>query len=139
MQGFVRIAQGVDMLPLRLAVERQEGIFDSHSSVVLFGDGEWKGEFFAFPQLRSLLLDVMRRVECGELKSIAIVRTEGVEKIGPLSDASCAIVGLMVTDGAVQGAGPLSMGDVFWASGASPLIFSQVAGFAVLVIFAPIP
>lgn len=139
MQGFVKVAEGVDVLPLRMAVERQDAVFQGKSAVALFAEGEWLGEFYAFPQLRGLLLDIMRRVECGELKNISIVKMGEVEAIGPLGDAACSMVTLMLGDGAVQGAGALRAGDILWASGAFPLIFQAPTGAAVVVIFAPIP
>lgn len=140
-QGFIKLAEGIDVLPLKMAVERQVGVFEGKPAVRLYGEGDWSGEFFAFPQLRQLLLDVMRRVECGVLLDVALVKTEEVAPVGPLLDGQQSFVVLALSDFIVNSAGPQRSGDVLWASGASPLIFRspEGGGFAIVVTFAPIP
>lgn len=141
MQGFVKLAEGVDVLPLKMAVERQVGVFGEAPSVVLYDGKEWLAEFFAFPQLRALLLDVMRRVECGNLLNVALVKMGAIDPIGPLFEASQSIFMISLDDAIVQGVGPFRVGDVLWASGATAVSFitGEADAFAVIVKFDAIP
>ena len=140
MQGFVRLAEGIDVLPLKMAVERQGSVFEA-GRAVLFVDGEWGGAFYALPQLRLLLLDMMRRVECGKLISITLLQVKHSAPLDPLSDSQQCITILSLSDFIVDGAGAQRPGDVLWASGAEAVVFraTEEGGFALVVCFEPIP
>lgn len=140
MQGFVKLAEGIDVLPLKMAVERQISVFEE-GQVPLFVEGEWTGQFFAFPQLRNLLLDIMRRVECGKLVSLSLWQVEKMAPLPVLVDGEHCFVLLSLSDFIVNGAGAQRPGDVLWMSGAQETTFraSEEGGFALVVCFEPIP
>lgn len=140
MQGFVKLAEGIDVLPLKMAVERQVSVFEE-GQVRLFAEGEWQGQFYAFPQLRSLLLDMMRRVECGKLVSITLLQVETIAPLDPLLDGQQCFVILALSDFIINGAGAQRPGDVLWSNGAVPVVFrgTEEGGFALVVCFEPIP
>ena len=138
MQGFVKLAEGIDVLPLKMAVERQESVFEE-GQVGLFSSGEWDGRFYAFPQLRHLLLDMMRRVECGKLITVQLLQVGQSPPLAPLLDGQQCFVLLALDDFIVEGAGAQRPGDVLWASGAQAIAFRATTGFALVMCFEPIP
>jgi hypothetical protein len=138
--NFVEIAQGTDVLPLVMAVERQRGVLGEGPKCNLFAQGEWTGEYYAFPQVRGLLLDLMRRVECGALVEVGIW---GPGESPRLPDASVALalVGLVPC---VAWCGEdkveLHAGRVVFCSGAEPLVLhGKPDACALVVCFAPMP
>ena len=138
---FLSVAQGVDVLPLKMAIERQGAVFDDGSEVGLFEKGEWRGEFFAFPQLRSILLDLMRRLECAELHSITLVRVGGVKGLVKVEDSNQAVALLGLDDLECTCAGELTVlapGAVVWCSGIDEMLLQGV-GYALAVYFSSMP
>lgn len=143
MSNLLPVAQGVDVLPLLMAIERQVAIFAEAPRVELFQGGEWRGEFFAFPQLRGVLLDILRRVECGVLEEVVLLKVEGQATLARLEDATKALVVLglapMHCHCGKDTAG-LEAGSVVWCSGAEEVeLVPPHGGCAVVVSFSPMP
>lgn len=142
MQGFIKLAEGIDILPLKMAVERQLSVFEEEEGkATLFDAAGWQGQFFAFPQIRNILLDIMRRVECGQLREVELLDIAKAQPLGPLLDSQQCFVVLALGECILTGAGTLRPGDVVWANGVVPLVFRapEEGGFALVVTFDPIP
>lgn len=138
---FLGVAQGVDVLPLKMAIERQGTVFGEGTEVVLYDEGEWKGEFFAFPQMRSILLDIMRRVECGVLARAALVKVVGHCALARVVDSTQALVLLGMDSAQASCAGedcPLVEGSVLWCSGVDATLL-RGSGYALAIYFNPMP
>jgi len=140
MSRFVRIGDGVDVVPLAMAVERLGSVFGEKSFCELFATGDWTGEYFAFPQLRNILLDIMRRVECGVLQSVFLARPM---KVVGLSDATQGYVFLAITPCGLRTSGeelPVPAGGVVFSAGAEGVeIFGPESTCVLVMNFAPMP
>jgi hypothetical protein len=145
MSNFVGLASGLDIAPLQMALARQDSVFEGNpDGVVLFAKGEWDAEYFAFPQLRLLLLDVMRRMECGILWQVQLFKLSGEVKVVPALENATDGLGLISIGEvfAVCGNDHFSMatGSVAFCSGAAQLdLMSQTSGCLLLLSFAPLP
>lgn len=140
MSNFVQLGGAGDILPLLLAIERQKAIFGEEEEVCLYAEGEWKSEFFAFPQLRGILLDILRRVECGQLLLALLVK--GNSEFSPLPDASqaMALLGLgNVICSCGDNALGLAPGHVLWCSGAQTLSLNGPESYTLVLTFSPMP
>lgn len=140
MSNFVKLAEGIDVAPLVMAVERLAGVFGEKPFCELLVDGDWRPEYFAFPQLRGLLLDLMRRVECGALVSVFLAKPmEVVALPDPSSAYVCvALHPVVMACGDDEVAVPL--GGVVFCTGAEPLQLKGPKDSCSLVVnFTPMP
>lgn len=135
MSAFVRLGDGLDMAPIAMALARQEAL----RNAVLF-NGEWQGEYYAFPMMRGMLLDVMRRGECGDIVSLEFV-TE--KTFPPLPDSSLGVLLLAVAPIAAKcGEEEIAIpaGAVVFCSCAEELrLFGNIDSCALVMIFSPLP
>lgn len=140
MSNFVKLADGIDVVPLVMGVERLAGVFGERSFCELLVDGDWRAEYFAFPQLRGLLLDLMRRVECGTLVSVFLAKPM---EVVALPDASGAYVCVALHPVVIQcGDDELAVpqGAAVFCTGAEPLQLRGPKDSCVLVVnFTPMP
>lgn len=118
----MRIAEGVDTLPLLYALQRQPGLWNQKTfrttfertphaevddiwlrfsddtkttdtaSVMADGDCVWHSAIHALPQVRPILLDVMRRLEAYALDRVIITRLAPGKTILPHADNEGAYV-----------------------------------------------
>lgn len=140
MSQFVRIGDGVDVVPIAMAVERLGSAFGDKAFCELFAAGDWTGEYFAFPQLRGVLLDIMRRVECGVLQSVFLARPMAVVA---LPDATQGYAFLAITPCGLRTSTqelPVPPGGVVFSAGAEGVeIFGPEGTCALVLNFTPMP
>lgn len=140
MRGFVKLADGVDVAPLVMALQRQGSVFEGQQVVALFAEG-WQGAYYAFPQVRTLLLDVMRRVECGQLINVSLLLVNDTS-LPPVEDASLARV-LLALDAVKCASGDelweLAPGSVLFSAGAEELLLRGADAGMLCITFAPMP
>ncbi len=102
MRNFLQIAAGVDVLPLVMAIQRQPhgevddillrfsdpSIARDGDTAAVMADGNcvWHPAAAALPQVRPILLDLMRRVEAYELNRVVITRLRPGGRILPHAD-----------------------------------------------------
>ena len=136
----MRIGDGVDVVPIAMAVERLGSAFGDKAFCELFAAGDWTGEYFAFPQVRGILLDIMRRVECGVLHSVFLAKTM---KVVPLPDATQGYAFLAISHAGLRTSVeelPVPAGGVVFSAGAEGVEIFGPEGTCVLVLnFAPMP
>ena len=140
MSQFVRIGDGVDVVPIAMALERLRAVFGERKFAELFAAGEWTGEYFAFPQLRNVLLDIMRRVECGTLIGVFLAKPM---QVVALPDAAQGYAFLAITPCGLRTSAeelPVPAGSVVFSAGAEGVeIFGPEGTCALVLNFAPMP
>lgn len=140
MSNFVKIADGIDVTPLVMAVERMAAVFGEKSFCELLVDGDWQAEYFAFPQLRGLLLDLMRRVECGALVSVFLAKPMEVVRLPDATSAYVCVALHPVVMGCGDDEVAVPAGGAIFCTGAEPLQLRGPEGSCSLVVnFTPMP
>lgn len=146
MRQFIRLADGVDVLPLLMSVQRQaEGVFGEVEKIGLYAE-DWTGEYYAFPQIRPLLLNILHRVESGRLHSVTLLRVRDRLTLPALVDSSQATVLVGIGPESVMmicGEDQVTMqtGSIVFSPNAAELILSAGDGeaFALAIIYSPMP